>query len=784
MPIMPVAVPNLSGVEMKALAGSPYAAAYPSHEKIPTLVVNNFPALGRLAAMRFIEWAQENPGGAISLPTGKTPEHFIAWVARILKNWESGDMRQILEQNGVNASRGKPDMRSLSFVQIDEFYPMPSAQKNSFNYYVNKYYIEGFGLSPDKCLLMDGGRIGLTGTQKIKDVWPDETCDLALRTRQPRTALERVQQDALHRVDQWCQDFEEKVRRLGGIGFFLGGIGPDGHIGFNVRGSDHHSTTRLTETNYETQAASATDLGGIEVARKRLVITIGLGTIAFNPKVTALIIAAGEAKAPIVASSIQSDSSVYYPATSLQGLPNARFYLTQGAAKQLGARRLVSLAGMQKIPDEIVEQALVDVSVRTKRRLVELVEADIAGDRFAEEALRKFGGSLSSAAKMVHDRLAAKIEAGAKSRTNTRFLHSEPHHDDIMLGYLPAVVRNIRDASNEHYFATLTSGFTAVTNDFALERFNRARAFLDSPRFDALNKEGHFKPLNPRARNRELWHFLDGVAANDPDMKHEAESCRDIRNILDTYKESEPSGVRAHLDELTQYLKEAYPGQKDTEMVQRLKGMFREWEAETLWGYFGWQCERVFHLRLGFYSGDIFTEEPTLERDVPPVVELLEKTQPHIVSVALDPEGSGPDTHYKVMQATAAGLKLAKKRNDITVWGYRNVWFRYHPSEANLFVPVSLNMLSIMESSFHTAFASQTKASFPSYEHPGPFCELAQKIQVSQYAALRTCLGEAWFYEHPSPLIRAARGLVFLKEMKLEEFYTFCRGLRQSAENR
>ena len=103
---------------------------------------------------------------------------------------------------------------------------------------------------------------------------------------------------------QWCQDFEEKVRHLGGIGFFLGGIGPDGHIGFNVRGSDHHSTTRLTETNYETQAASATDLGGIEVARKRLVITIGLGTIAFNPKVTALIIAAGEAKAPIVASSI------------------------------------------------------------------------------------------------------------------------------------------------------------------------------------------------------------------------------------------------------------------------------------------------------------------------------------------------------------------------------------------------------------------------------------------------------------------------------------------------
>ncbi|MEI6231739.1 MAG: glucosamine-6-phosphate deaminase [Planctomycetota bacterium] len=787
MPLTPIATPNFTPVELKALAGSPYAAAYPLHEKMPTLIVNNFPALGRLAAMRFIEWAQGNPGGAISLPTGKTPEHFIAWVTRILKTWNSSEMGLILEQNGVSVSRGKPDMGSLKFVQIDEFYPMPAQQKNSFHYYVSKYYVDGFGLNREKCLLMDAGRIGLTETQKLEDVWLDGTCDLELRTRQARTALERVQKDALYRVDQWCQDFEEKVRQMGGIGFFLGGIGPDGHIGFNVRGSDHHSTTRLTQTNYETQAASASDLGGIEVARKRLVITIGLGTITFNPNATALIIAAGEAKAPIVSASIQHDASVIYPATSLRGLPNARFYLTQGAAKLLDARRLVGLANVQTVTDEIVEQALVDVSVRKQRRLLDLTMDDVKGDAFAEETLRKYGGSLSSAATKIHDRLVAKIEAGAACRKDTCFLHTEPHHDDVMLGYLPAVVRNIRDASNEHYFATLTSGFTAVTNDFARERFQRARLFLDTPHFAALEKEGHFTPKNPRARNRELWRYLDGVAANDPAMRHEAESCRDIRNILDAHDESNTAQVRAHLDELVTYLKSAYPGQKDTEMVQRLKGMFREWEAETLWGYFGWQTERVFHLRLGFYSGDIFTQEPTLERDVPPVVELLKKTTPHVVSVALDPEASGPDTHYKVMQATAAGLKMYAEetgRSDITVWGYRNVWFRYHPCEANLFVPVSLNMMSIMESSFHTTFASQTKASFPSYEHEGPFCELAQKIQVSQYAALRTCLGEAWFYEHPSPLIRAARGLVFLKEMKLDEFYTFCRELRQSAENK
>jgi len=74
-------------------------------------------------------------------------------------------------------------------------------------------------------------------------------------------------------------EYEAKIRSKGGIGFFLGGIGPDGHIAFNTRGTDRFSTTRLTPTNFETQAVAAGDLGGIEISRNRLVITIGLETL-------------------------------------------------------------------------------------------------------------------------------------------------------------------------------------------------------------------------------------------------------------------------------------------------------------------------------------------------------------------------------------------------------------------------------------------------------------------------------------------------------------------------
>ena len=63
----------LTPVERRALEQSPFDALYEPAEKIPTLVVEHFPALGRLAALRFLEWAQASPEGVASLPTGKTP---------------------------------------------------------------------------------------------------------------------------------------------------------------------------------------------------------------------------------------------------------------------------------------------------------------------------------------------------------------------------------------------------------------------------------------------------------------------------------------------------------------------------------------------------------------------------------------------------------------------------------------------------------------------------------------------------------------------------------------
>ncbi|MEN6335654.1 MAG: glucosamine-6-phosphate deaminase [Phycisphaerales bacterium] len=776
----------LTPVEEVAVRASSFDALYPPTEKIPTIVVENFPSLGKLAAMRFVEWIQRNPDGVISLPTGKTPEHFIRWVQRILAEWETPEIQQTLRDAGVDSSK-RPETRGLHFVQIDEFYPIDSSQHNSFTHYVKHFYVEGFGLDPAKALLIDPGTIGLGPDEKLAAIWPGNRVDLTLRYRQATNQLESRQKTLLAQIDQWCMEYEQKIRALGGIGFFLGGIGPDGHIGFNIRGSDHYSTTRLCPTNYETQAAAATDLGGIEIARQSLVITIGLDTITHNPDCTAIILAAGQAKAALAAQAIQSGKTIETPASSLQELPNARFYITRGAAAHLIERQVSMLDRTPQVTDADVDKALIDLAVERRKRLLDLTEADCQGSRLASVVLRRRPEPLDRLATMTYERLVKKIENGLRVYSGKSFLHTEPHHDDVVLGYFAQIVRHFRRADNVHHFMTLTSGFTSVTNQFMRSQMAGLQRFLDTPTFKTLWEQKYFVRDNGVDRNRDVWQYLDGVAAHDEDDKAEGCARRMLRNLVEMLDVNSLREAERCVAELEAYFASAYPGKKDPERIQRLKGMSREWEAECVWGYYGWQCQNVRHLRLSFYTGDIFTKEPTMAQDVPPIVAELNRINPDVISVAFDPEASGPDTHYKVMQALAEAIRVHLKnspKRDVKIWGYRNVWFRFDPSEAEIFVPVSLATFSVMHSAFMDSFITQKDASFPSHEYDGPFSQLAQRIQVEQYHKIKTCIGREWFYNHPNALIRATRGFVFLREMSPEEFLSSCRELRKSVEDR
>ncbi|MDF1546880.1 MAG: hypothetical protein P1P88_03610 [Bacteroidales bacterium] len=747
--------------------------------RMPYITVDNFPQLGLLTSLRFLEWVSENPDGVISLPTGKTPEHFIKWTGFILENWNQKKVKAIREKYHLLA-KDKPELSNLHFVQIDEFYPISSKQANSFFYYVNKFYIDGFGLDRKKTLLINSDAIPLFKGAHFSEVFPDSTVDLSLRFRECKSELEHMQQQSIFMMDHWCTEYETKIRELGGIGFFLGGIGPDGHIAFNTRGSDHYSTTRLTSTNFETQAVAAGDLGGIEISRNRLVITIGLETITYNPDATAIIIAAGEAKAQVVKDSLENEPSNVFPATVLHKLKNGRFYTTTSAAAFL-TDSVDKYYQTGEWTQEKSERAVINLCKRLDKYGHHLVLDELKTDRYC----KLIPGLNENTVQSVIDSISVKIDKGLLTESNQVFYHTGPHHDDIMLGILPHINRQLRDASNEFHFAVLTSGFTAVTNSFVINSLKSTKQFLEINKIQMVEYADFFDVGYKYKWDKDVSHYLNKVAEMDKPGMERGLCHRMVRAIVEIYNIKNKEELRDTINEILVILKKSYDGEKNPPKIQRLKGMIREFEEELVWAHFGVQVKNLHHLRLGFYTGDIFTEQPERSRDVIPILEQLRKFKPTVISLALDPEGSGPDTHYKVLQAIAEAVRLWGKEEDLSnlrIWGYRNVWYRFHPAESDVIVPVSLNALAVLNNSFTDCYMSQVNASFPSYMLDGKFSKLTQKIWVEQLKDLQLLLGKDFFYQNESPKVLASHGLLFFKEMNVQNFIAHARDLEKSME--
>jgi glucosamine-6-phosphate deaminase len=747
--------------------------------KIPYITVSDFPKLGLFTALRFLEWVCANPEGVISLPTGKTPEYFIKYTQSLLSGWDEKSGKAILGKYGLGGLK-RPDLRGLQFVQIDEFYPINPTQHNSFYNYVINFYIGGFGLDISKALLINSGEIPLDGNRQFLEVFPDYQIDLSLRFREAKSVKEKIQQRSIFLIDNWCSAYEHKIREKGGVGFFLGGIGPDGHIAFNTRGSDLYSTTRLTGTNFETQAVAAGDLGGIEVSRSRLVITIGLETITYNPEAVAVIFASGEAKAEIVKHSLECEMDTVYPATVLQRLPNSRFYLTAGAASRLNDS-LLRYYKTGTWTHEKTERAVIDLCQKLDKYGHHLTLEDMKADIFCS----MIPGLNDNTVATVIDSTKAKMARGMKKDENQVLYHTGPHHDDIMLGIMPYTNRQVRSASNQIHFSVLTSGFTAVTNGYVLDILKETLKLIDAGKIQMIRYPDFFDTGYSLKFDKDVYHFLDNVAERNNSEKIRGLCHRLVRAVVDIYKVRNREGLVFQLNDIITELQESYDGGKNSPEVQKLKGMLREMEEELVWAHFGVPVKNVHHLRLGFYKGDLFTENPQKERDIMPILEEFKKYKPTVISLALDPEGSGPDTHYKVLQAVAGAVKEWQKETDVSklrILGYRNVWYRFHPSEVEMIVPVSLNALDILETSFSESYMSQVNASFPSYEYDGKFSELTRKIWVKQLKQIQLVLGKNFFYENDHPLIRATHGLVYIKEMNSGQFIAMARELEKLTE--
>jgi glucosamine-6-phosphate deaminase len=162
----------------------------------------------------------------------------------------------------------------------------------------------------------------------------------------------------------------------------------------------------------------------------------------------------------------------------------------------------------------------------------------------------------------IHKSIIDRFEKGMQPISNQIILHTGPHHDDIPLGYLPYITHLVRDASNQHHFVTMTSGFTAVTNSYMFGLLEDLKYYLGQSDFTSRFTQRYFDPEFKDGKDRDIHLYLDGLAEHSKTIRKEAVSRRLLRNMIEIYEEDNITYLKDRVDELINYFKTQYPGKR------------------------------------------------------------------------------------------------------------------------------------------------------------------------------------------------------------------------------
>ncbi len=117
-------------------------------------------------------------------------------------------------------------------------------------------------------------------------------------------------------LDAECADYEARIKAVGGIDLFLGGIGPDGHIAFNEPGSSLASRTRQKTLTTDTIIANSRFFDNDVNKVPKTALTVGVGTVLDAREV--LIIVNGHNKARALKHAVEEGVSQMWTVSALQ----------------------------------------------------------------------------------------------------------------------------------------------------------------------------------------------------------------------------------------------------------------------------------------------------------------------------------------------------------------------------------------------------------------------------------------------------------------------------------
>ncbi|MHB0896129.1 MAG: glucosamine-6-phosphate deaminase [Spirochaetales bacterium] len=130
-----------------------------------------------------------------------------------------------------------------------------------------------------------------------------------------------------------CAGYEERIRRIGGIDLFVGGVGADGHIAFNEPGSSLSSRTRIKTLTADTKVANSRFFENDPSKVPSTALTVGVGTIMDAREI--LVMVNGQAKARALRHGVEFGVNHMWTISCLQLHPKAIIVCDDDATLEL-----------------------------------------------------------------------------------------------------------------------------------------------------------------------------------------------------------------------------------------------------------------------------------------------------------------------------------------------------------------------------------------------------------------------------------------------------------------
>ncbi len=134
-------------------------------------------------------------------------------------------------------------------------------------------------------------------------------------------------------LEKECADYEARIKAVGGIDLFMGGVGPDGHYAFNEPMSSLSSRTRKKALTHDTIIANSRFFNNDVNKVPKTALTVGVGTILDAKSV--MIVVNGYNKARALKAAVEGGVSHMCTLSALQLHPTAIFVAVDSSVRQL-----------------------------------------------------------------------------------------------------------------------------------------------------------------------------------------------------------------------------------------------------------------------------------------------------------------------------------------------------------------------------------------------------------------------------------------------------------------